>query len=149
MATDTTTTTKKTTSVDTPDGTAKTQVEVTQSPLWATPIIVRREKKKKRGRRNRKRKYSRGTKNTQRLLLGVSKAGYRVANSFARENKTIFKRSKRSSRRRKDGIVRDAFKNFSRGLNRGTRQLGKAPWPVAKRLNTKSSWRFLRAFTPF
>lgn len=148
MATESTTTTKKTTTVDTPDATTTSQIVVTQSPLWATPIIVRREKKK-RGRRNRKRRYTRGTKNTQRLLLGGAKAGYRVANAFARESKTIFRRSKRSSRRRKDGIVRDAFKNWSRGLNKGTRELGKAPWPLAKRSNTKQTWRTLRSFTPF
>jgi hypothetical protein len=149
MATDTTTTTKKTTSVDTPDGTAKTQVEVTQSPYWGTPIIVRREKKKKRGRRNRKRKYSRGTKSSQKLLLGVAQSAYRVADAFSRDNRTVYKRSKRSARRRKNGVVRDAFKNWSRGFEKGSRELGKAPWPIAKRLNTKSTWRFVRALVPF
>jgi hypothetical protein len=149
MATESTTTTKRTTTVDTPDATTTSHVVVAQSPLWATPIIVRREKKKKRGRRNRKRRYTRGTKNFQRLLLGGAKAGHRVANAFPRENRTIFRRSKRSSRRRKDGIIRDAFKNWSRGLNKGSRELGKAPWPLAKRFNTKQTWRTLRSFTPF
>jgi hypothetical protein len=113
-------------------------------PLFATPIILKRTDKKG----NRKKKYSRGTKGLQRLFLGVSKAGYRVADSASDGLRVFNKRSKRSGRKKRDGLVRDSLRNLSRGFSKGTSQFGRAPEEIAKRISLRRTWRSVRVLTP-
>jgi hypothetical protein len=121
-------------------------VEVKESPPEASQeqiVVLERRKSKKR-----KKKYSRGTKGAQRLFLGLSKAGYRVANSVAEGLDTFVKRGNKSGRKRRDGTVRYALRNASRGISDGLTELGKAPGEVARRVGTGSVWRVVRVFTP-
>jgi hypothetical protein len=111
--------------------------------LITSAIVLRRDKKKNRDR------YTEGTKSSQRLAFGISKAGYRVANSFAEGMNTFVKRSDDSRERRKDGFIRDSLRNASRGISDGFEELGKAPMEIADRIGTRQVWRIARTFTPF
>jgi len=116
--------------------------EIQETPQEQIVVLERRKSKKG------KKKYSRGTKGIQRLLLGVSKAGYRVTNSVAEGLDTFVKRTNKSGRKRRDGMVRYALRNASRGVSDGLTELGKAPGEITRRVGTGSVWRVVRVFTP-
>ena len=116
-----------------------------QEPLLTSPLILERRKSKKK-----KKKYSRGTKGQQRFLFGLSKAGYRVANSFSEGLNTFVKRSNKSGRKRRDGMVRYALRNAGRGLGDGLSELSKAPDDLTRRIGTRPVWRTFRIIaSPF
>ncbi len=110
-------------------------------------IILERRKKSKKGRK--KTKYTRGTKGGQKFLLGLSEAGYRVANSFSEGLNTFVKRSKNSQRKKRDGLIRYSLRNASRGISDGLTELGKAPEEITDRIGTGTVWRVVRVVTPF
>jgi hypothetical protein len=112
-------------------------------------LVLERVKSKKRNKRNqRKKKYSRGTKFFQRLLLGVSKAGFRTSNSLTKGLDTFVKRSNKSARKRRNGMVRDALRNASRGVGKAFTEAGKAPEEIARRIGTRRVWKIVRGFAP-
>ena len=113
--------------------------------LWATPIVMKREKSRKK----RKQKYSRGTKGLQRLVLGFAEAGSRVAGGANRSAKNWVRRGKRSQRKRRDGLMRDSFKNAGKAFRKGSKEASKAPDEITRRFNTRRGWRMVRVVTPF
>jgi len=134
----------------TPDGggTAGTEAAVAAQPalLWTTPIVLERAGG---GKKKRKKKYSRGTKGWQRLALGLSSAAYRISNGFAGGARRFVKRSKRSEKKKRDGMARDLFANLSRGAGKGLSEASKAPREISKRVSTRRTWRAFRVATPF
>lgn len=114
------------------------------APIFTAPHVLKREK----GKKKKKKKYSRGTKAAQRLFLGVSKAGYRASNSLAEGLDTFVKRSNKSARKRRDGMLRDAFRNASRGFSDGAKELGRAPQAIANSIGTRRVWRIFRVASP-
>ncbi len=117
------------------------------APIWSAPLVLKLEKSKK-NKKKRKKKYSRGTKALQRLLLGVSKAGYRSSNAVSEGLDTFVKRSNKSGRKRRDGMVREALRNASRGFSDGAKEFGKAPRAIAKSIGTRRVWRVFRVGNP-
>lgn len=111
-------------------------------PLFTTPVILERKRKGKN-----KKRYTSGTKGLQRLTLGWSKAAYRSANAFAEGFDTFSKRSDKSARRRRDGLIRDSLRNASRGFADGLGELGRAPGEIARRISGRAVWRTFRMFT--
>jgi hypothetical protein len=129
---------------------AKTTAErsaagVSSQALLTTPVIIKLGKSNKK----KKKKYSRGTKGLQRLIVGVSKATSRSANSLAKGTKTFAKRSNKSARKKRDGSIRDSLRNASRGISDGFTELGKAPNEIARRIGTGQVRRAFRVFIPF
>lgn len=122
----------------------KSDAKKREGALFTTPVVIERVKKKGK----KKKKYTKGTKGIQRLALGVTDALYRSANSVAKAEKTISKRSKKSSRKKKDGLVRDSLRNTSRGISDGFTELGKTPNEIAKRIGTRQVRRAFRVVTP-
>lgn len=118
---------------------------VSPRALITTPVVIKLGKS---GKNKNKKKYTRGTKGLQRLVLGVSKAAFRSSNSVAEGLKTFVKRSNKSSRKRRDGLVREVFRNASRGFGDSLTELGKAPGELARRVGTRRVWRTFRVFTP-
>lgn len=118
-----------------------------EGALWTTPIILQRDKKKSR-RGKRKKKYSKGTKGLQRLMQGFADSGNRIARGFARNTRTFSDRSKRSARKRRDGLIRDLFKNETRAIRKSSRQFAKAPDEITKRFSTRRTWKAFRVWTP-
>jgi hypothetical protein len=113
--------------------------------LLTVPTVFKLRKKKGK----KKKKYSRGSKGLQRLAQGTSDALSRSANSLSRGTKTFAKRSKKSSRKKRDGLVRDSLRNASRGVSKGMNELGKAPNEIAKRIGTNQVRRAVRLIVPF
>lgn len=109
-------------------------------PVLLTPILLKRGKKRKK----RKKRYTRGSKQAQRFLFGLSRAGYRATNSLAEGMNTFVKRSRKSQRKRRDGLIRDAFRNASVGFADGVSELGKAPNEIARRVSGRRVWRASR-----
>jgi hypothetical protein len=134
------------TTVAGPEGQPVTyNAQETQQQLIASPVYFNRKKKK-----SKKRRYTQGTKQFQKLVLGASRAAYRTANSFSEGFDTFARRSKRSARRRRDGLVRDSLRNAARGFSDAAREAGKAPWPIAQQIGTKNVRRGFRViFNPF
>jgi len=81
-------------------------------------------------------------------VLGASEASYRASNSLSKGLKTFVKRTKKSSRKKRDGSVRDALRNAAVGFGDGVAELGRAPQDLAKRISTRRAYRTFRAFTP-
>jgi hypothetical protein len=122
----------------------KPDAKESDGALFTTPVVIEPVRKKK----GKKKKYTKGTKGVQRLTLGVSDALFRSANSVAKGAKTFSKRSKKSSRKRRDGLIRDSLRNASRGVGDGLAELGKAPNEIARRISTGQVRKAFRAFTP-
>jgi len=127
---------------------AKVSLSATASgkPLIATPIVFH-SKRRDDDDDDKNRKYSRGTKATQRLTLGISKAAYRTAKSFSSGLSTFSDESDKSSRKRKDGMVRDSLRNASKAFEDGVNELGKAPDEIARRISGKAITRVFRTFS--
>ena len=127
---------------DKPEGAARKG----DAPVFTTPIVI--EAVKTKSGKKKKRKYTRGTKGVQRFTLGLAEAGSRVANSFGKGSRRFVKESKKSSRKRKDGLVRDSLRNASDGFSDAANEFGKAPGEVARRISTKQVRRTFRILTP-
>jgi hypothetical protein len=98
------------------------------------------EKNKK---KSRKRRYTLGTRVLQRFALGASGASKRIADAVADGMESFYEESRKSSRKRKDGLIRDAILNATRGFRDSSRQLGKAPYVFARQMRGDSR-RFFR-----
>ncbi|SRR5258706_2325665 len=118
-----------------------------QAPLLLAPVIFKREKSGKR--KKKKKKYTSGTRGLQRLVLGIAQAGFRVSNGMTRGFNTFVKRSRKSSRRRRDGLIRDSLRNAARGFSDAGREASKAPGEIANRISTGRVWRIVRVYSPF
>jgi hypothetical protein len=116
-------------------------------------IVLKRGKKKGK----KKRKYSRGLKKAQiagrRSLKGLNRLARAVSKGFA----LFRKRSNKSSRKKRDGMLRDLTLNVGRGAGRTLRVSSVVPLNLAKAVQgpglrkpnrrvTKGLGRFLRSF---
>jgi len=137
MATDPKTTeTKKT--VETADAPGR-PADANQAVLKSVMVL----KVKKSGKKKNKR-YTRGTKALQRFTYGLTRAAYRVTNSFAEGAKTFRDRSNKSSRKRKDGLVRDSLRNLGKAVSDGVKEISDAPNEITRRISTRRVWRTIR-----
>jgi hypothetical protein len=114
---------------------------VSAHAVITTPLLLKRDKS---GGAKGKKKYSRGTRGVQRLLYGVSKAAYRSTNSFAEGLDTFVKKSNKSARKRRDGLIRESLRNATKGVADGVAELGKAPEEITKRIGTRRVWKLFR-----
>lgn len=121
--------------------------KVSDDAVLSTPVYFKRQKAKGRGKRKKK-KYTRGTKGLQRLFLGATRAAYRTTNSVTKGLNTFVRRSKRSARKRKDGLIRDSLRNASRGFNSGVKEAGRAPGEVTRKIGRKNVQRIAFAAFP-
>lgn len=105
------------------------------SAVPSQPIIFNWRKTKKR-----KRKYSRGLREAQRLERGLSRASKRVSSAVADGLSTYHKRSEQSARKKRDGALRDALENWSEALGETVSKAAWAPHDIARRVGTRWLW---------
>jgi hypothetical protein len=98
----------------------------------AMPIVYRTSKKEKGERR-----YTKGLKIPQQLGRGVIRASERLSNGLDRGFSDFRTRSNDSSKKKRDGIIIDSVRNFTKGAGKSLRTASKAPNDVVKRVNTK------------
>jgi hypothetical protein len=109
----------------------------------ARPIILKvKGIRRKRGRK----RYSRGTKDLQRLTFGSAKGTYRLLDGLAAGAGTFWRRSRRSARRKKDGLAKDLWTNLARGYRKYSRESGRAPIELARRIRGRRAWKSVKKF---
>jgi hypothetical protein len=101
------------------------------------PRVLVVERQKKRGRK----RYTRGSRDLQRLGYGLAKSSQRIADAVAEGVRTFAKRSDRSARKKRDGLLRDSLRNAARGLGEALSEASRAPEELARRVSTKKIWR--------
>jgi hypothetical protein len=105
--------------------------------LRASSVIYKKRRKKKR-------RYSSGLKQLQQVERGAIKASGRLARAIDRGLRTYRNREDRSSRKRRDGAIRDGLKNWSRAVGRTLRVASRAPNDFTRRFNSKQFSRQVR-----
>jgi hypothetical protein len=107
--------------------------QIAAGPLDELP----REKK-------RKKKYSRELKQVQKTHRGLLKAGRRISRAVASGLNKYYERNEKSARKKRDGAVRDAVKNWASGFSRALRKGSGAPDDIATIFDTKPMRRQLK-----
>jgi hypothetical protein len=103
------------------------------------PIVLEYKSKKKK-----KKRYSKGLGDFQRVEGRLSRVNRRIANAMAEGAATYEKERKRSARKKKDGAIRDFVPNLGEAMSASLREASSVPIDVAEALNTKSTRRLLR-----
>jgi hypothetical protein len=103
------------------------------------PIVY--ERKKKKGKR--KKKYSRGLKEPQRLEKGVSRAAERIAQAVVDGLSEYRDRRGKSARKKRDGAIRDSVRNVGRGLEEAISTAAKVPTDLTKRMSGRRLTRLV------
>ena len=119
-------------------------MEDTEATVLSTPtpsaVIVEptRDKKKK------KKKYSRGLRDIQKFDIALAKANKRLNSAAAEGYSSYLKSSRKSARKRRDGAIQDAFKNWAKANGKTMRRASSAAEILADAMDTKSSRRNFR-----
>ncbi|HSS75633.1 MAG TPA: hypothetical protein VLV54_02710 [Thermoanaerobaculia bacterium] len=103
------------------------------------PIVY--ERKKKKGKR--KKKYSRGLKEPQRLEKGISRAAERIADAVADGFSEYRDRRDKSAGKKRDGAIKDAVRNVGRGLEEAIGTAAKVPTDLTKRMSGRRLTRMV------
>jgi hypothetical protein len=94
------------------------------------------------------RRYSKANRDVQELGRHVSRALHRIARSVEVGLRDWRESTERSSRRRKDGALRDAMENSSRAVGKQLRVVSKVPRDAARAVRSlKISKALRRAFS--
>ncbi len=118
--------------------------------LGGSPLAAEPQTKKK----TRKKKYSRGLRDLQRLGAGSVRAAERIGRAVEVGLRGYRRRSNKSARKGRDGALRDAFENAAIAAGKAIEASARAPRDLAKGLDTKRMWRRARPLarmvaTPF
>jgi hypothetical protein len=109
-------------------------------------FVIEEVKKKK------KRRYTKGLRTIQRVERGVARSLDTLAEGLARGFSEYRKRSSKSSRKKKDGALRDGIENWTKAMSKGLSTASKAPNDFVKTVNrgrgSKEVRRTIRSFTP-
>jgi hypothetical protein len=103
------------------------------------PIVLEYKSRKKK-----KRRYSRGLGDFQRVEGRLSRVNRRIAKAMAEGASTYEKERKKSARKKKDGAIRDFVPNLGEAMSASLREASSVPVDVANAINTKSARRLLR-----
>lgn len=115
------------------------QPEVAEAPA-IKPILVQPEKKKKK-------KYSKGLRGPQELLVASSKGHEKVVAAVHVALEDWIERNDKSSTKRKDGILKDGLMNISRAAHKGLRKALKGPEKFMNELEKTKLYK--KRFKPF
>ncbi|HXT21475.1 MAG TPA: hypothetical protein VN811_05710 [Thermoanaerobaculia bacterium] len=114
-----------------------------QPQVFPRPIVYERTKG------GRKKRYSSGLKDGQKLEEGASRAAQRVAQAVADGFGEYRRRRDRSAERKKDGAVKDFVRNLGRGAEEALRTGAKAPTDLTRYLTKKRLTRLVFLPPPF
>ena len=98
--------------------------------LSGADVVVMDHKKKKK-------KYSKGGKDAQRAERGLTRASARIAHAVSLGLTDFDKRSRKSSRKRRDGAMVDSLQNAAKGSSKALKKAADAPKDLAKKLKVK------------
>jgi hypothetical protein len=129
---------------------ASASVSATPESEILAPSTIVIEKKRK------KRRYSRGLRNPQRVSRRLTRASHKLVRAVSSGMSTYRDREDRSSRRKRDGAIKDALKNWARAMGKTMRKSSGVPYDIARAFDTKKNRKSIRAvvrataaFSPF
>lgn len=94
--------------------------------------------------RKRRKKYSKGLRDVQRLERGLSKASHRMVSAVEKGMRTYRRRSEKSARKAKDGALRDSFVNVAVASSETLAESAKIPLDLMEGVDTKRVWKRVR-----
>jgi len=103
------------------------------------PIIINLKRKKKKRKR-----YSKGLEEFQQMERHFTRASHRMARAIEKGIGDYRLSSIKSSKKRRDGVIRDFIPNSGIALTHALKEIGAVPNDVARALNTKPMRRRLR-----
>jgi hypothetical protein len=106
--------------------------------LSSSAVVVIKKRKSKR-------RYSRGLRNPQRISRRLTRAQHKLVRAVSSGISTYRDREDRSSRRKRDGAIKDAMKNWARAMGKTMRKSSGVPYDVVRAFDTKPNRRSLRA----
>jgi hypothetical protein len=143
------TTQAETSAVATPPAASTSASEPATAAEGSGPNLVFKLPKKKR-------KYSKGLRGIQLLQRAVMKSTARMTSAVATGADSFKKRSDESSRKRRDGAIQDAMKNWARATSKAMKEASGLPRDMIKPLATRRNGRRMRnmarwalSMTPF
>jgi hypothetical protein len=101
------------------------------------PIVIKGKKKKKR-------RYSRGLGDWQRSARGLTKISARMTGSLYKGVNEYRKASDKSSTKKRDGALRDLGINIGKAMSKSLAESSRIPRDLAKTINTRSVRRSTR-----
>ena len=101
---------------------------------------------KYRGRRNgrKKKRYTKGTGDWQRMEADLSKINKKVARAMAEGAATYDRERSSSARKKKDGAVKDFRRNLAEAISVTLDETTDVPKDIARMMDTKSSRKLLK-----
>lgn len=115
-------------------------------------VVLYKVNSKKKGKK--KKKYTAGLKDLQRVAHGITDSSERLSRALSRGVVRYRKAQNKSARKKRDGGITDFADNLSKGTSRGLRIASRAPYDFTRRVNTKPYTRLVRstfgiALSPF
>lgn len=111
-------------------------------PVVCNQVVLFKVKGKK-GRK--KKKYTRGLKDFQRVAHGITDSSERLSRALSRGVIRYRKVQNKSARRKRDGGIKDYFDNVSKATGTSLRIASRAPYDFVRRVNTKPYTRLVRS----
>jgi hypothetical protein len=112
-------------------------------PVMVCNRVILYKVKGKKGRK--KKKYTRGLKDFQRVAHGITDSSERLSRAFSRGVVRYRRAQNKSARKKRDGGITDFFDNWSKATGRGLRIASRAPYDFVRRVNTKPYTRLVRS----
>jgi hypothetical protein len=101
------------------------------------PIVMKPSRKKKR-------RYSRGLGDMQRVARGLSKLSARSARAYAKGFDTLYTASDKSSLKKRDGAIRDLGKNLGKAASKSLKASSRIPKDIGDIMVTRTMRRGMR-----
>lgn len=111
-------------------------------PVVCNRVILYKVKGNK---KRRKKKYTRGLKDIQRVAHGITDSSERLSRALSRGVIRYRKVQNKSARRKRDGGIKDYLDNVSKATGTTIRIASRAPYDFVRRVNTKPYTRFVRS----
>ena len=124
-----------------PKGSASGQYSGDQTGGGSPPDKGKKGKKK-----DKKTRYSSGTKGAQKFEKRISEAAHTVTGAVDTGVGEYLDSRKKSSKKRKDGAVVESYVNIAKGISEGIEDASPALTDVAKAINSKRTRKVLRGF---
>lgn len=105
------------------------------------PMVINLKKKRK---NKKKRRYSKGLEEIQQMERHLMRASHRMVRSVEQGISNYRVRSAKSSKKKRDGAIRDYLPNSGIAMAHALKEVGPIPNDIARALNTKPMRRRLR-----
>ena len=114
-------------------------MELDQPQERIRPIVLSLKNKKKR-----KRRYSKGLKEIQRMERHLTRSAHRMARATEKGITTYRKLSTKSARQKKDGAILDFIPNSGIALSRSLRIASTIPYDISQAMDTPQNRKRLK-----